>query len=267
MTCQESRHYLIYITFATGLIDNTVSGFLLIISQVIQNMLRTRIPIEDFLVNLPLFRELDEAGIGRLTASATEVDAPRETLVFRRGDLCTGLHVVVFGQVKLSLETKRGDEKVIELGGAGMSFGEAAMFFGKPHIVTAETLTDSKLLYVEKEAVLDEVRRNPQFAQRMIENLSQRLFQRILDLESYTLHSGTERVIDYLLGRELGGILSGAMRITLPVKKGIIASRLNLTHEHFSRILHELIDERLIKVDGRDVHISDIGRLRAYCVE
>lgn len=230
-------------------------------------MPRTRIPIRDFLANLPLFRAVEEAGIGRLALSATEVDAPRETLVYRRGSLCAGLHAVVVGQVKLSVETRRGDEKVIELAGPGMSFGEAAMFLGKPHIVTAETLTDSKLLYVEKEAILDEIRRDPQFAQRVIENLSQSLYQRIMDLESYTLHSGTERVIDYLLGHELCGMFNGAVSITLPVKKGIIASRLNLTHEHFSRILHELMDERLIKVDGRDVHLLDTGRLRAYCVD
>ena len=230
-------------------------------------MPRTRIPIRDFLANLPLFREVEEAGIVRLALSATEVDAPRETLVFRRGSLCAGLHAVVVGQVKLSVATSRGDEKVIELAGPGMSFGEAAMFLGKPHIVTAETLADSKLLYVEKDAILDEIRRDPQFAQRVIENLSQRLHERIMDLESYTLHSGTERVIDYLLGHELCGMFNGAVSITLPVKKGIIASRLNLTHEHFSRILHELMDERLIKVDGRDVHVLDTGRLRAYCIE
>lgn len=230
-------------------------------------MIRPHIPIEDFLANLPLFKGLEEAEISRFAADAAEIDVQRKTTLFRRGSLCTGLHAVVFGRVKLSLETRRGDEKVIELAGPGMSFGEVAMFLGIPHIVTAETLADSKLLYMGKEAVLDAVRRDPQFAQRMIENLSRCLCQRIMDLESYTLHSGTERVIDYLLGPELGGMLNGAMHVTLPVKKSIIASRLNLTHEHFSRILHELMNARLIKVDGRDVHISDIGRLRAHCVE
>lgn len=230
-------------------------------------MARTRIPVEDFLANLPLFKGLEEAEISRFAADATEIDVPRETTIFRRGSACAGLHVVVFGQVKLSLETRRGDEKVIELACPGMSFGEVAMFLGIPHIVTAETLTDSKLLYVGKEAVLYAIGRDPQFAQRVIESLSRRLCQRIMDLESFTLRSGTERVIDYLLGPELGSILNGTMHVTLPVKKGIIASRLNLTHEHFSRILHELMNARLIKVDGRDVHISDIGRLRAYCIE
>ncbi len=228
-------------------------------------MHRTRIPTRDFLANLPLFRELKEEGIARLVSNTTEIDAPRDTLVCRRGCCCAGMHVVVVGQVKVSVETGRGDEKVIELVGPGMSFGEATMFLGKPHILTAETLTDCKVLFVEKEAILEEIRRDSRFAQRVIESLSQRLCQRIMDLESFTLHSGTERVINYLLGHELGGVVNGAMQITLPVKKGVIASRLNLTHEHFSRILHELMGESLIKVDGRDVRIMDTERLRAYC--
>lgn len=230
-------------------------------------MARTRIPIEDFLVNLPLLKDLKRVAIMRLAAGTTEVDAERDMIVFRRGDPCSGVHVVVFGQIKLALETNRGDEKVVELVGPGMSFGEAAMFLGKPHIVSAAALTDSKLLHMTKEVVLNEVRRDPNFSQRVIENLSHRLYQWLMDLESYTLRSGTERVVDYLLSHELDTTSNGALRVTLPVKKGIIASRLNLTQEHFSRILHDLMAASLIEVDGRQVRISDIGKLRAYCLE
>ena len=44
----------------------------------------------------------------------------------------------------------------------------------------------------------------------------------------------------------------------------MIASRLNLTQEHFSRILHELSEKSLIVVDGRRIHISNVELLRAY---
>ena len=52
------------------------------------------------------------------------------------------------------------------------------------------------------------------------------------------------------------------MSIRLPTSKGTIASRLNLTQEHFSRILNELTSSGLIEVEGRTIHIPDIGRLR-----
>ena len=38
--------------------------------------------------------------------------------------------------------------------------------------------------------------------------------------------------------------------------------RLNLTPEHYSRILHELVTAGLIEVDGRAIRILDPRRLR-----
>jgi CRP-like cAMP-binding protein len=42
----------------------------------------------------------------------------------------------------------------------------------------------------------------------------------------------------------------------------VIASRLNMTPEHFSRILHDLAAGGLIEVNGRSVSIPDLERLR-----
>ena len=50
--------------------------------------------------------------------------------------------------------------------------------------------------------------------------------------------------------------------ITLPAKKTLIASRLNLTQEHFSRILHDLQSAGLIAVHGRQIRLLDLRRLR-----
>jgi CRP-like cAMP-binding protein len=77
-----------------------------------------------------------------------------------------------------------------------------------------------------------------------------------------TLKSGRERVIGYLMRQE--GAVDGdaPYAVSLPVSKAIVASRLNLTPEHFSRILHELMTAKLIEVDGRSVRILDPRRLR-----
>lgn len=50
--------------------------------------------------------------------------------------------------------------------------------------------------------------------------------------------------------------------VSLPVCKGLIDLRLNLTQEHFSRILHELAAATLIRADGLQVLIRDIGHPR-----
>jgi CRP-like cAMP-binding protein len=227
-------------------------------------MPRKRINVQDFLSNLPLFRELGAEDIARIAAGSVEVDAPRGSVLFRRGDPCHGFHIVIFGQVKLALQAPKGDEKVMDLIGPGMSFGEPVMFLDKPHMVSATTLADSLLLHIASDVVCAEIERDPRFARRIIAGLSRRLRHLICDLEAASLRSGTQRVIGYLL-RDIPPLgATNTLRLTLPARKGVIASRLDLTHEHFSRILHELIEACLIEVYGLQVTIPDIARLRSY---
>jgi len=98
----------------------------------------------------------------------------------------------------------------------------------------------------------------------MLAGLSRKLHGLVSDLESVTLKTGRERVIGYLMRQEGAGDEADApYSVSLPVSKAIVASRLNLTPEHFSRILHELAASGLIEVDGRDIRIADPRRLRA----
>ncbi|MGB7540868.1 MAG: Crp/Fnr family transcriptional regulator [Burkholderiales bacterium] len=225
----------------------------------------TPIKIQSFLANVPLFKELAPDEIDRIAALTREVRAPRSEILFHRGEEAKGFHVIVFGQVKLAFISARGDEKVVDILGPGQSFGEAVMFMERPHVVTAQALTDSLLLHVQREAVFDELERDPRFARRMIAGLSRRLHHLIGDLEAYSMHSGTQRVIGYLLHDcSPSAAQDGGIEVTLPTAKGVVASRLNLTQEHFSRILHELAAEGLIEVHGRGVHIHDVDRLRGF---
>ena len=224
-----------------------------------------KIKTSAFLANLPLFKELSPVEIGRLVAGTTELHLPRGEILFNKGAPCSGFHVVVYGQVKLSFVTPLGSETVVEIIGPGMSFGEALRFMGRPYIVMAQTLADSLLLHVAKETVFTELEQNPGFARKMLAGVSRRLHGIIADVESYSLHSGTQRVIGYLLRED--GDQAGAAEpytVTLPTSKAVVASRLNLTPEHFSRILHELASAGLVSVEGRDIVIEDVARLRGH---
>lgn len=220
-----------------------------------------KIKAQEFLARLPLFSDMVPAELDRIAQATHEVRAERGEIIFRRGDPCVGFHIVIYGQVKLAFMSPQGDEKVVEIAGPGHSFGEALMFMEKPYIVTAQALADSLLLHVEKSAVFAELERDTKFARKMLAGLSRRLHGLIADVEAYSLRSGTERVIGYLLKddpQEDGGTL------TLQANKAVIASRLNLTPEHFSRVLHVLSSKQLISVSGKIITILDIEKLRDY---
>ena len=227
-------------------------------------MLQVPIKIQSFLANVPQFKELASEELIRIASNTHEVRAERAQVLFRRGDPALGFHIIVFGQVKLAFTSPRGDEKVVDLIGPGQSFGEAVMFMERPHVVTAQTLSDSLLLYIARETVFEELERDPRFVRRIIAGLSSRLHRLMSDVESDSLHSGTQRVIGYLLrDSDASPTPASALEVTLPATKGVIASRLSLTQEHFSRILHDLAARGLIEVHGRAIYIPDVARLRA----
>jgi len=224
----------------------------------------------DFLRNIPLFRELAPDELDRIAARTRQQRAARGEILFQRGDTAAGMHVIVVGQIKLAFDSPSGNEKVVDILGPGQSFGEAVMFLDACHVVSAHALADSLLLFISREAIFEELERDPKFARRIIGGLSRRLHYLMSDLEAVSMRSGTERVIGYLLsqraltdkdGKKSG---EGPLSITLPATKGMIASLLNLTQEHFSRILHELISRGMITVKGREVVIRDVGRLKNY---
>jgi len=222
---------------------------------------RGTIKVQAFLANLPLFSEMAADELDRIAEGTQTLHVEKGQTVFRVGDPCNGFHVVVYGQVKLGFTSPGGGEKVVEIIRPGGSFGEAIMFLGKDYIVTAQALADAMLLHVSRRVVDEELARDPQFARRMLSGLSRKLHGLVRDVEAYTLRSGAERVIGYLLG-EVPDDAAGTAEVTLVPGKSVIASRLNMTPEHFSRILHELTTSRLIEVDGRTIRILDLARLR-----
>jgi CRP-like cAMP-binding protein len=226
------------------------------------------INIEALLTHVPLFNGLAPEEIARIARATREIHASKGDILFHKGDNCNGFHLIVYGQVKLAFTSAQGTEKVVEILTQGQSFGEALMFMEKPYIVFAQALTDSLLLHVSKAAIFEELERDHNLCRKMLAGMAMRLHQLMNDVESYSLHSGKQRIIGYLL-RELpddepDSINGINVTITLPTNKGVIASRLNLTQEHFSRILHELIDLGLILVEGRKIHIPSVARLRMH---
>jgi len=225
-------------------------------------VMKQDIKVQAFLANLPLFKEASSEEIDRIAQGTRAVHAARGETLFHKGDAVEGFFLVVYGQVKLAFTSPQGADKVVEIIGPGMSFGEAVMFLEVPHVVYAQTLADSLLLHVSKKAVFDELERNAKFARKMLGGLSRRLHGVISDVEAYCMHSGAQRVIGYLLRDAEQAEGAPEVDVTLPVNKGVVASRLNLTPQHFSRILHELSEARLVSVDGRTIHIPNVARLR-----
>ena len=219
-----------------------------------------------YLSALPMFSDLTQLERENVALECKLRRLTRGAMIFRIGEKCEELHVIITGQVKLYVTSLSGQEKVIELMGPGDSIAEATIFLNKPHAMNAQALTDTLIMVVNKQTVFNEIARDFRFSMQMLAGISLRHHELLQDVEGYALHNGMQRLIRYLL-RDFDGENSlhmGVFTVYLPVSKATIASRLSLTPEYFSRVLHELEAEKLIEIDKREIRILDVHRLATY---
>lgn len=218
--------------------------------------------LEDFLASYPLFAALDPDQFRRLAHSVQVLTLDAQQMLFQRGDPARHWYVVLAGSVKLALQSRAGDEKIVERLGPGQSFGEALMFMEAPSFpLAAVALEPSEVLAVPNAGFVAALKESPETCFRMLADLSRRLHGLVREIEELTLASATLRLVRHVL--ELAGpATTGAVTVTLEESKQMVASRLAIKPETLSRILRSLSDAGVLVVDGRQLHVPDVARLR-----
>jgi CRP/FNR family transcriptional regulator, dissimilatory nitrate respiration regulator len=210
-----------------------------------------------------LFAALDEAQFARVAAAVARVALAPGQILFQRGEPARHLYVVLDGEIKLALQSRAGEEKVVERLGAGQSFAEALMFVAAPRYpLAAVALEASVVLAIGTADFLALLRASPDTCLALLADLSRRLHARIREIEELTLESATHRLVRHLL--ELApAAASGPATVTLEESRQLLASRLAIKPETLSRILRGLADAGAIRIDGRQIELTDPVRLRA----
>lgn len=220
--------------------------------------------IADLLAKVPLFAGLPPGPLERACSATRKRHLKRGQFLFQLGDPPMGLFAVVVGQVKLAIPSQNGDERVLDISTPGQVLGTAVMFLDQPCPATAVALSESVVLCTPKDAVLELLRCDTGFAERLIVNLSTRVVALSNELGSCSLRSATQRVAEYLLQHCPEDDSAVALEITLPLRKQLIASRLSITPETLSRAFHELSDANLVGVRGGQLEIPSVRQLRVF---
>lgn len=223
-----------------------------------------RFDLPRYLSVLPLFEGLGTAALQRLGSACRLQRLGRQDMLFRVGQPCQALHVVVTGQVKLFALSTGGQEKVMQLAGPGCSFAEAPLFAGQAHLVSGQALTEVLLLTIAKDRVMAEIGADPGLALRMLASVSDCLNGLVRDVAADALDSGPQRVVGFLLRHLPSPAAHTPATVSLPASKATIASLLSVTPEYLSRVLRKLESDELIRVHKRDIQILDARRLASY---
>jgi CRP-like cAMP-binding protein len=216
------------------------------------------------LVSSHLFSELNEEQIDRVRRHSHVTDMLEGESLFYQGDDATNFYLVLSGRIKLSLMSPEGKEKVLELVGAGSTFAEALMFMDEPHYpVTATALTASRVVVVNSRDYKAMLRESVESCFLLLGRMSYRIRGLIREIDALSLETGTVRTINYLLRHAPadGGCFE------LDIAKSVIASRLSVKPETFSRIIKNLHERDIVTIDGRRVTIHDLDAMISICSE
>lgn len=181
--------------------------------------------------------------------------------LFSQGDPAQHCYFILDGWVKIFRSTAQGTETVVHIFRPGELFAEAVMFMGGRYPVSAETVTQCRLVRFNGQKLRQQIGAKPQLALGMLASASQHLKVLVSQVENMKRLSTSQRLADFLLS--LCGTASGATRILLPYEKALIAGRLGMKPESLSRSLARL-KPLGVTVERDEVVISDLDKLRAF---
>lgn len=214
----------------------------------------------------PLFSELHSEQMTELLENCRLLNLEKDEHVFRQHEPCEYFCFVISGSIKIYRLTPGGQEKVLEVIGDRSTFAEAMMFMEvKNYVASAQAILPTQLLLIPNSIFTRILKENPNTAIAMLGSLSMRLHRRLNEIEILSLKNATHRVIRYLLsqGLRLCGDCN-TLSFELPITKRLVAGHLSIQPETFSRIIHNLSNEGLLRVDGRLICILNREQLENY---
>jgi CRP/FNR family transcriptional regulator len=151
-----------------------------------------------------------------------------------------------------------GREQIIHLFGKGEIFGEVPVFQGTLYPAYAQATENSQVIYFSRDKFLKLGRQQPQILFSLLAILSLRLRQFVELIDDFALKDISARLAKFLCAHCMG---CDAKNVQLPYSKTELAGRLGTIPATLSRTFKKLVEQKLIKVNGKKIEILDCNGL------
>lgn len=217
---------------------------------------RIDIDIEELLAGIQLFADLGPDIRAEISRGCNIRELGKGAVIFREGDRPVAMYYLLQGQIKRSVCSQDGDEKVLDVYCPRQYFGEVELFSERLYLSRAETTAESRVLLIGHRALAERVSNGSEIAARMLRAVANRLYALERDIVARRFQSTADRVLDYLC--ELAGddLCGDTATLHLGISKQVLASHLDMTPETLSRTLRRLIDDDVVAVHGRLVQLN-----------
>ena len=187
--------------------------------------------------------------------------------VFQEGDPVTGIFFVYTGTVKVHKKWGSEKELIIRFARAGSLFGHRGL--GKDHHypISATALEPLEVCYFDLAFFQASLKVNPDLSQGLLQFFADELqaSERKMRDIAHMQVKGRVALALIQLETDFGVTAEGAIGLTL--SRQDLASLVGATYETVFRIINELAQEDLIRVDGKQVYITNAAGLIVYTKE
>ena len=210
-----------------------------------------------------LFTGLPPADLENIADVTLVKSLDKNDYLFHEGDPAHGFYIVQNGAVNVHRVTAAGKEQVIHVFRTGDSFAEVALatITGYPADARAQEVT--QVLLVQKDGILELLKRQPELALRMLGSMSSHLRVLVGQLEDLTLKDVETRLAHWLIKRCPDPQAETSVKIELTMTKRVLAAELGTIGETFSRTLAKFRAQKFLAVKGKTVTVLSPAKLSA----
>ena len=216
----------------------------------------------DVLRSCALFRALDDPTLGVVACLFRARRFRRHEVIFHEGDPGDSLFVVASGSVKIALGSAEGDEAIIATLGRGDYFGELSVLDGGERSATATALEPTGLGSLARAPFLELVEAQPGLRSALLTGLAAELRRSTRHVEELHFLDLPGRLATRLveLARQAGSPGPG---VELPwhYTQSDLASMIGGSRQSVSRLLTDLAEQGLVRIDRELIVIPDIEAL------
>lgn len=210
----------------------------------------------------PLFASLTEAECAALVRRSACRSVTGGEVLFREGETCRGLYLIVEGAVRTYRANGEGHEQVLGVFGSGESLGEVSLFDEGPYLASARVSEPGRVLFLPFAEVNALYHSHPQVARAVVQELGYRVRLLAALVDRIALQDVPTRVAEAVLRyADDAGALRSGVTFQLPRTQEALAAELGTTREGVARALRQLRTTGVIAQQASRVRVLAPDRL------
>jgi CRP-like cAMP-binding protein len=178
-----------------------------------------------------------------------------EESVYSQGDATDAVFYIQSGRVKLTVVSKSGKEAVVAILPQASFFGEGCLAGQPIRMATATADQNSKIVRVEKQAMVALLHQEPEFAEQFLAYLLSRNIRMEADLVDHLFNSSEKRLARLLLLMANFGQESKPMPLIARVSQETLAEMIGTTRSRVSFFMNRFRELGFIEYNGGGVNV------------